>query len=172
MFVRVLVLVAIVNRALLMPLLAPFVAMAVITAGFAAFLYFRDGAAGKGKPGKSDLNVKNPFSLTEAAKFAALFAVVLLVVKIVQEHFPPDGLYAVAALAGLTDVDAITLSMAEFAKGGDAGIAAVAIVIAALSNTLVKCGMAAGIAGLAFAKPLIAATVALIPAGLAAAWLT
>ena len=74
-----------------------------------------DGAAGKGS-----LKVQNPFSLTEAAKFAALFAVVLLAVKIVQEHFPPSGLYAVAALAGLTDVDAITLSMSEFAKSGDA----------------------------------------------------
>jgi len=114
--------VAIVNRALLVPLLAPFLAMAAIAAAFAAFLYFRDGAGGKRKR-KSDLEVKNPFSLTEAAKFAALFAAVLLLVKIVQEHFPPDGLYAVAALAGLTDVDAIALSMAEFAKSGDARVA-------------------------------------------------
>jgi uncharacterized membrane protein (DUF4010 family) len=45
--------------------------------------------------------------------------VVLLAVKIVQENFAASGLYAVAALAGLTDVDAITLSMAEFAKAGD-----------------------------------------------------
>ena len=47
---------------------------------------------------------------------------VLLAVKIVQEHFPPSGLYAVAALAGLTDVDAITLSMSDFAKGGVARV--------------------------------------------------
>ncbi len=172
MFVRVLVLVAVVNRALLVPLLAPFVAMAVIAAGFAAYLYLRGGSAGSRAGSTRDLDVKNPFSLMEAAKFGALFAVVLLVVKIVQEHFPPDGLYAVAALAGLTDVDAITLSMAEFAKSGEARVAVIAIAIAALSNTIVKCGMAVVSAGLAFARPLIVATVALIVVGLAAAWFT
>jgi uncharacterized membrane protein (DUF4010 family) len=117
------------------------------------------------------LEVENPFSLTAAAKFAALFAAVLLAVKIVQEHFPPDGLYAVAALAGLTDVDAITLSMAEFAKTGEAHVAVIAIVIAALSNTLVKCGMAFVVAGPMLGKPLLMATAATLLAGLAAAFL-
>jgi uncharacterized membrane protein (DUF4010 family) len=53
----------------------------------------------------------------------------------------PSGLYAVAALAELTDVDDITLSMSEFAQSGEVRMAVIAIVIAALSNTLVKCGM-------------------------------
>jgi uncharacterized membrane protein (DUF4010 family) len=109
------------------------------------------------------LHLRNPFSLIEAAKFAALFAVVLLATKFVQAHFPPSGLYAVAALAGLTDVDAITLSMAEFAQS------VIAIVIAALSNTLVKCGMAFVVAGTALGKPLLIAAAAAFLAGLAAA---
>ncbi|HEY6921461.1 MAG TPA: DUF4010 domain-containing protein, partial [Methyloceanibacter sp.] len=67
------------------------------------------------------------------------FAVILLVTKFVQAHFPPSGLCGVAALAGLTDVDAITLSMSEFAQTGEARGAVIAIVIAALSNTLAKC---------------------------------
>ena len=113
--------------------------MAVVAGGFAAYLYYRGGAT-DGEAGKKGVNVQNPFSLRAAAKFAALFAVVLLAVKIVQEHFPPSGLYAVAALAGLTDVDAITLSMSEFAKSGEARVAVIAIVIAAVSNTIVKCG--------------------------------
>ena len=74
-----------------------------------------------------------------------------------------------AALAGLTDVDAITLSMADFAKSGAAHVAVLAIVIAALSNTLVKCGMAIVLAGLSFARPLLIATAATLLAGLAAA---
>jgi uncharacterized membrane protein (DUF4010 family) len=115
------------------------------------------------------LHLRNPFSLIEAAKFAALFAVVLLATKFVQAHFPPSGLYAVAALAGLTDVDAITLSMAEFAQSGEAGVAVIAIVIAALSNTLVKCGMAFLVAGTALGKPLLIAAAAAFLAGLAAA---
>jgi uncharacterized membrane protein (DUF4010 family) len=166
MSVRVPILVAVVNRALLSQLLVPFVVMAVVVAAFAAFLYLVKRGEAKGH-----LEVKNPFSLIAAAQFAALFAVVLLAVKIVQQHFPPDGLYAVAALAGLTDVDAITLSMAEFAKSGEARVAVISIVIAALSNTLVKCGMAFAVAGLALGKPLLMATVATLLAGLAAALL-
>jgi uncharacterized membrane protein (DUF4010 family) len=64
MFARVLVLVAIVNRALLAPLFMPFAVMAGVVGAIAAFHYVRarpaDDAAGR-----SDLAVKNPFSLTE-----------------------------------------------------------------------------------------------------------
>jgi uncharacterized membrane protein (DUF4010 family) len=169
MFVRVLVLVAVVNRGLLMPLLVPFVVMAVVVAGFAAWLYYSDSSA-RGEA-KGALEVKNPFSLAAAAKFAAFFAVVLLAVKIVQETMPPSGLYAVAALSGMADVDAITLSMAELAKTGEATVAVLSIVIAALSNTLVKCGMVVVLAGLALGKPILIATAATLLAGLAAAFL-
>ena len=168
MFVRILVLVAVVNRPLLVPLLIPFVVMAVVVAGFAAWLYYRDGSTDKGARAKGKVAVKNPFSLTAAAKFAALFAVVLLAVKIVQQTMPPSGLYAVAALSGLVDVDAITLSMAELAKTGEAQVAVVAIVIAALSNTLVKCGMVVVLAGFALGKPILIATAATLLAGLVA----
>jgi uncharacterized membrane protein (DUF4010 family) len=168
MFVRVIVLVGVVNRALLTQVLVPFAVMAAVVGSFAAFPYFRGGSV-NGNTAKGDLKVENPFSLTAAAKFAALFAVVLLAVKIVQEHFPPSGLYAVAALAGLTDVDAITLSMSEFAQGGEAGVAVIAIVIAALSNTLVKCGIAFVLAGPTLGKPLLIAAAATFFAGLASA---
>lgn len=170
MFARVIVLVAVVNRALLPPVLVPFLTMAAVAGGFAAYLYYRDGLKG-GKPAQGSVDVENPFSLIAAAKFGALFAVVLLAVKIVQENFPPSGLYAVAALSGLVDVDAITLSMAEFAQSGEARIAVIAIVIAAVANTLVKCGMAFVIAGVALGKPLIIATLVTLAAGLATAFL-
>jgi uncharacterized membrane protein (DUF4010 family) len=170
MFVRVVVLVAAVNRALLTYVLAPFLVMAAVVGGFAALLYYRGGRT-DGVTAKGDLNVQNPFSLTAAVKFAAVLALVLLAVKIVQEHFSPSGLYAVAAVAGLTDVDAITLSMSEFAKSGDARLAVIAIVIAALVNTVVKCGIAFVVAGYALARPLLIATVATLLAGLGAAYL-
>jgi uncharacterized membrane protein (DUF4010 family) len=170
MFLRVILLVAVVNLALLSHVLVPFLVMALVVGGFAAFLYYRGGGS-DGTAGKKGVNVQNPFSLTAAAKFAALFAVVLLAVKIVQAYFPPTGLYAVAAIAGLTDVDAITLSMSEFAKSGEARIAVIAIVIAALSNTLVKCGMAFVLAGSTFGRPLLITTIVTLLAGLGAAYL-
>ena len=169
MFARVIVLVAAVNRDLLAQVLVPFVVMTLVAGGFAAFLYFRGGTK-NGKASQGSVDVKNPFSLVAAAEFAALFAVVLLAVKIVQENFPPSGLYAVAGLSGLVDVDAITLSMAELAKSGEAHVAVIAIVIAAITNTLVKCGMAFAIAGPALGNKLVAATVATLVAGLAAAF--
>jgi len=170
MFARVIVLVAVVNRTLLPYVLLPFLVMALVVAGFAAFFYYRGGGS-DGTAGKKGVNVENPFSLTAAAKFAALFAVVLLAVKIVQAHFPPSGLYAVAGLSGLVDVDAITLSMAELAKSGEARVAVIAIVIAALSNTIVKCGMAFFLAGAEFGRPLLIATITTLLAGLGAAYL-
>jgi uncharacterized membrane protein (DUF4010 family) len=167
MFLRVIVLVAAVNRKLLPEILIPFLLMGLASGGYAAVLYFRDSSV-DGTPPKGEVEIENPFSLTAAAKFAALFAVVLLAVKIVQEHFPPSGLYAVAALAGLTDVDAITLSMSEFAQGGEARVAVIAIVIASLTNTIVKCGMGFVLGGERLGKKLLAATSVTLAVGLAA----
>ena len=113
------------------------------------------------------MRLRNPFSLTEASKFGAFFAGVLLVVKAVQIYFPGKGLYMVAVLAGLTDVDAITLSMAEYAKSGDAHVAVTSIVLATLANTMVKCGIVAALAGAVLRRPVIIATGAILVAGIA-----
>ena len=168
MFARIVVEVAVVNRALLVHVLVPFLAMAVVVGAAATLLYRRNRSA-QSAGAKGDLDVKNPFSLTAAAKFALYFAVVLLVVRIAQQNFPASSMYVVAALAGLTDVDAITLSMAEFAKTGESRVAVIAIVIAALSNTLVKCGIALVLTGPSLGKPLVMAAAAMLLAGLAAA---
>jgi uncharacterized membrane protein (DUF4010 family) len=110
----------------------------------------------------------NPFSLTAAAKFAAFFALVLLVVKLVQVHAPESGVYFVAGLAGTTDVDAITLSMAQFAWSGDASLAARAITIAALTNTAVKTGMVATLGSPALHRSILVPAMVILAAGLAA----
>ncbi len=167
MFVRVLVIVGVVNRTLLGPLLVPFVAVAAVAAGAAALLFYRRSMKARPANAQKDIHVANPFSVASAAKFAAFFAVVLVAVKIAQEHFSSGGVYAVAALAGLTDVDAITLSMSELARHGEVGVAVVAIVIAALVNTVVKCAIAFVVGGVSLGKPLLWATIAMLAAGLA-----
>lgn len=166
MFARVLVLVAVVNQALLNSLLVRFGLMVIVVGGIAAYFFYRDGADKRSATTKADLKISNPFSLSEAAKFAALFAVVLVALKIAQEHFPPSGVYAVAAVAGLTDVDAITLSMAELAKGAAGQVAVTAIMIAALANTAAKCGIAFLLGGPSLGKPLLLATAAILVVGL------
>ena len=138
MFVRVVVEVLVVNPSLLGRVLVPFLAMAV-TATAAAWYLRRNASTGQRTAG---VPLTNPFSLRAAAKFAAFFAAVLLLVKVVQAYAPGGGLYFVAVLAGTTDVDAITLSMAQFARSGNEQLAAQAITLATLSNTLVKIAMA------------------------------
>jgi uncharacterized membrane protein (DUF4010 family) len=170
MFGRVLVLVLAVNASLVYPLFLPFAAMGLLTLLAAWLLYRRGGEAA----GAQDLPLRNPFSLTAAAKFALAFAVVLLLVKVTQFYFPGGGVYIVAALAGLTDVDAITLSMAEYAKANSPTVAAIAVVIAALSNTVVKCGMVAALGGPALRLPMLLTTAGIILAGIggvAVVWL-
>jgi uncharacterized membrane protein (DUF4010 family) len=167
-FVRVLVEVAIVNRGLLPAVLPAFVGMTVVSAACAVFLLRRTGDTAE----SSAVALRNPFSLTSAMKFAAVFAVVLLVVKIVQTHASPEDMYLVAALAGTTDVDAITLSMADYARNNDAGVAAHAIAIAALSNTIVKFGMVAALGNGELRKPVLLSTLAIVATGIAAIVLT
>ncbi len=138
--------------------------MAAVTSGFAWLMYRR--AAAHGQSGNVPLS--NPFSLTSAAKFAALFALVLLLVAIVQQHFPPEGVYVVAALAGTTDVDAITLSMADLARRGEVDVAVRSIVIAALTNTVVKALMASTLGAPGLRRPVLIAAAGIVLAGLAA----
>jgi uncharacterized membrane protein (DUF4010 family) len=143
MFVRVVVEVLVVNGSLLGAVAPPFAAMATVAAG--AAWYLRGRSAGEDRI--AGVPLKNPFSLTAAMRFAAFFAAVLLVVRLVQLHAPGQGVYLVAALAGTTDVDAITLSMAQYARSGSAEVAVQAITLAALTNTLVKTGMVVVLGG-------------------------
>jgi uncharacterized membrane protein (DUF4010 family) len=166
MFLRVIAEVAVVHRPLVASVLVPFAAMGVAGLGAAGVLY-RRGA--KALASAQPVPLTNPFSLTSASRFAAFFAVVLLVVKGVQEYLPGTGVYAVAALAGLTDVDAITLSMATWTRdGGDPTQAVRAIGIAALSNTATKCVIAVALGAPALRQRLLAVTGAILLAGGAA----
>ena len=89
----------------------------------------------------------NPAQLKSALVFGALYAAVLLAVAWARDQFGTAGLYAVAAISGLTDVDAITLSTARLAEQG--GVAAGegwrAILLAALSNLVFKAGIVAAL---------------------------
>lgn len=167
MFFRVMVISFAVYPALLRELAVPMTAMGLACLASAGVLLWRRRSdATRSKPG--EITVSTPFTLTQATKFGLLFAVILLVVKIVGDLDLPGGLYVVAALAGLTDVDAISLSMAQHARGGATLVATVAIVIAALANTAVKAGMAASIGSAGYRRLILAATGLIAVVGAAA----
>jgi uncharacterized membrane protein (DUF4010 family) len=153
MFGRVLVEVAVLNQALLEALWLPMAAGMAAGLVFCAYYYLSQ----RTEEG-SDVALANPFELGPAVKFGILYAVILVVAKAARFYFQDAGLYAAAAVAGLADVDAITLSMAELA-GADGGIAIPtatrAVVLAAISNTIVKGGIALSIGAVTLRRALL-----------------
>jgi uncharacterized membrane protein (DUF4010 family) len=99
----------------------------------------RRGHAGAGQPTE----------LKSALVFGALFALILLATAWAQDTFGGAGLYAIAAISGIHDMDAITLSTSRLAQDGGAapGTAWRAIVIAAISNMIFKTALAGSFGG-------------------------
>jgi uncharacterized membrane protein (DUF4010 family) len=134
-----------------------------------AFLFTRRGGGEKG-------NVKsgsNPFELGEAVKFGLLFGVVTVLAKAAEVYLGSAGLYLAGAVAGLTDVDAIALSMANLAdqKTDLIGVAARTILIAVISNTVVKTGMAVSVGAPELRKTFLPFAILLLVAGAGAVFL-
>ncbi len=147
MFFRVLVEVLTVAPALLPAVAAPVGAMGIAGLVMCAFFWFRGGK----ETSEEEVELSNPFELSEAFKFGAFFAVVLLIAGAARTLFGAQGLYLSGLLAGLTDVDAITLSVAQLTRAEvdplSTSVAATTITIAAVSNTLTKGVMALTLGG-------------------------
>lgn len=164
MFGRVLLIVTAVSVPLMQQLLWPLLGLALVTALF-AMVFFLAGHRLQSATATTVVPVNNPFSLWSAIQFALLFALVLLLVKLAEHYAPGQGLYWLAALAGLTDVDAISLSLADYASRGQSiQLAATAIGIAILSNSLVKTALVlvAGTKTLALRMALAMVTLGLV----------
>jgi uncharacterized membrane protein (DUF4010 family) len=166
MFLRVGVLVAAVNRNLVPRLGLALAALGVTSVAICVLLQRRQRSAAKATV-KSGAN---PFELGEAIRFGLLFGVITLVAKAAQVYLGDAGLFLAGALAGLTDVDAISLSMAQhaLAEPANAEIAATTIVIAVTTNTLVKTGMAGILGAPSLRRIIIPAAAVILAAGAAA----
>tara|TARA_R100000306_G_scaffold5939_11_gene8456 strand:+ start:3867 stop:5132 length:1266 start_codon:yes stop_codon:yes gene_type:complete len=88
---------------------------------------------------------KNPAQFKSALIFGLLYGLILLAVAFTKEEFGNEALYIVAIISGLTDVDAITLSLSQTMKGGGLNTETGwrLILLASLSNLLFKGIMAA-----------------------------
>lgn len=143
MFIRVIFEVAVVNSALLPGVILPMGIMAV--AGIVlAFLFSKFSRRHKKEADIEKVELKQPFALIPALKFGGFFVLVIFVSRLMQLLFGEIGIYATSVLSGLADVDAIVLTMSSLAKNGGvtSAVATTAIVLAAVTNTLVKGGMA------------------------------
>lgn len=167
---RIVVLLVVTNPDLAWRAAGPLAVLGLATGGAAFWTFLSARRAGQAASQRTgEVPLKNPFQLTSAIKFAALFAAILLLVKGAEHYFPGGGIYAVATLAGTTDVDAISLSMADFARhGGDATQAIRAILLAAATNTVVKAGLVAALAGGLMWRQILLGSGAILAAALAA----
>lgn len=168
MFPRVLVLLAVLDPPLVAALALPFSCMLVVGGVAVGALWW--GQAQSHDSGEVP-QFSNPFHLSQAFKVGALFALVVVVAAWAQAELGDAGLYLSAAAAGLTDVDAIVLSLARMHAGGGLAdqVAVRAIVLAAIVNTLVKAGLAAVLGGRAVGRPvgLALGSVAVVGMGVA-----
>lgn len=170
MFLRMIVLVASIQPALLRPLGVPLAASGVVLLVLAVWRWRRRGAAGE--PSKTVGNVA-PFDLGTALAFGAFLAAMAMLVPAVKQWLGSPGIYALASLSGLADVDATLISMSRSQGVGE--LATETTVVAVGLTTLANMGTKAAIGWTtgraAFGWPLIRGYAAGIAAGgLATAW--
>ncbi|HSR18093.1 MAG TPA: DUF4010 domain-containing protein, partial [Ignavibacteriaceae bacterium] len=132
MFPRIFVIVLVFSKSLIdklwIPLLLPTIAGILIT-----YLYSKKFKEKQNQ----QVEFKNPFVLKSALLFGLIFAVVIFISKAAQVYFGKSGIYAAGALAGLTSVDAIVLTLSRL-SGLNENVAVSGIIMAAIANTIVK----------------------------------
>jgi uncharacterized membrane protein (DUF4010 family) len=102
----------------------------------------------RGSPDAPRLQIKSPFDLGTVLWLAALIAGITLLAKLLAGSIGDAGLFMLAAVSGIADADALTLSMARLAgEQVPADSAAKAILIAAAVNTVSKAAIAAFVGG-------------------------
>lgn len=138
LYPRVLVVTAILNSAVVPPL-APYLIPAALIAAVIAALGARRPVA----IAAPEVTPSNPLQLPGALQMAVLFQLVLMAVYAARQLWGASGVFTSAAVLGLTDVDALTLSMSrDVAETVSPSVAATAIAIGVLTNTAMKLGLA------------------------------
>ncbi len=150
MFPRMLLEVAVLNGALAERMWLPLMVAAASGVGMALLLV--RGTRGAEPP---ETELSNPLNFGMAVRFALIYAGVRWLMAFATEHYGALGGYVAAVLSGATDVDAVTLGTAR-AAGPEAGTQAVVIILlAALSNTAVKCIIALVVGSSALRKQVL-----------------
>ncbi len=166
--VRVLVEIVVVAPSFFGIALWPVAGLLMVLATASAILWHRDQEEATTLPEQ-----QNPSELKTALLFGLVYAIVLLAVAAAKEQFGARGLYGVAVLSGLTDVDAITLSTAQLVDAGRLGSADGwrVVVIALLSNLLFKGVMVATLGHRRLLKQVAWSYSAAIVTGVGLLWL-
>lgn len=138
MIPRVLLWTMVISPSLLKVISAPLLSM-FVTGLIIAYILQRQNRHDESNLARS-LEVANPLKLSTAIQFGLFFALILIIIQFAQEWFGETGVYLTSLLAGLTDVDAITLSVSRMISNSqlELNVAGIAIVLSVLSNTIAK----------------------------------
>ena len=137
MYLRLVVLLAIFNQELFDRLMLPFVALAALAIG-TGWIWSRRSDSSAIKP-VSNTQPRNPLEISAALLFAALFVAMLVATHLATEYLGKAGVYALAAIMGVGDVDPFIMGMTQSSAALTPVLtASTAILIAASSNNVVK----------------------------------
>ena len=137
MYLRLAGLVTIFNRNLITLLGVPFLVLA--GAGIACGWLWSRVPDAKAGDVQREFVPKNPLELRAALGFAVIFVTMLVATHLVVTYLGKAGVYSLAALMGVTDVDPFIMGITQAAGSSTPlAVAASAILIAASSNNLVK----------------------------------
>jgi uncharacterized membrane protein (DUF4010 family) len=145
---RVLIVSAALNSAVTLSLIPLLLPAFVAGLGLAA-------VAWRSKPSDAanyDEDEANPLRLGAAIRMALAFQVAIIVIVFVRARWGTPGVYSTAAMLGLTDVDALTVSMSRSKDGLSPDVAARAIAIGILANTALKMAIALALGRHAFRR--------------------
>jgi len=167
-FARLLVLVAASDREHLASYIPAFASMLTVLIGSALWLGFRRRDSQATLPAPT-----NPTELRSALLFTLLYAGVLLGVAAAREWYGNRGLLVIAAISGLTDMDAITLSTAQLSRQGRIPVdeSTRAILVASVSNLFFKAGVIGSLGDRSLLRTILPAFGAAAVTGLAWAFL-
>lgn len=142
MFVRVLLFELVLNKEIFVKSIITLGVMTVVSLICAIYLYNKRTPQGKKK--ETAVAFKSPFALLPALKLGAFVVGILFSAKLLQAFFGSSGIYVASILAGLADVDAITVTIITLASAGETttDVAVTGITLAVISNTISKAGIA------------------------------
>ena len=144
MAVRLLIGVGIFNPALLPWLVAPVALLAMVPLVAAIVI----ATITKQNTSSAEVKLNNPVELGAALGFALVLSILFVLVRAAQSWFGDTGIYALSAISGIADVDAVSLSLAQATRGNlPLAVGSTGILIAAMVNTVVKALLATFIGG-------------------------
>jgi len=168
MFPRVVLVSSFINPSLFNTLLAPMLAMTLLTFFSAAIIWHKNG----GQSTDEFTHLMNPLELKSALLFGLLLMMIILLGKATIHYFGEQGILLLSLVSGIADVDPINLTLSRMSLSElSIDVVVLGIVIASSTNTLVKAGLAVFVGGFGLGIRVFIPLLITATTGLLTAWL-